>query len=222
MAELYDYLCNYMCEPTTAITDILLSVFSFWCYWSIATVKKNNPSMSAWSLFFLFLSLATFMGGIAHGISCLQNHSYYMICWLTMQILSGISIFFVQQAVFISEIRNIKIKNNFIIASKIQLAIFFVCVFVFLNFRVLAINSAIGLIQLLVLCFPINNRKYKGMVSLGFWISFFTIYINQKKINLTNWFNHNDISHVVMFVSMLLIFKGVNSMKHYKEYNVKE
>jgi hypothetical protein len=218
MHPLYKYLSNYLCEPTTSITDVLLAIFAFYCYSSISTSKFKNEAYSKWGLFFLFLSLATLIGGIAHGISCIQDHRYYMIFWVMMQIFSGISIYSSQQAVIVAEIRNENIKKWLTKLSKIQFFVFLICVFVFLNFRVLAINSAIGLVQMIILCLPTNNRKYKGIVSLGFWISFFTIYVNQKKIYFSYWFNHNDISHVIMFLSVALIFSGVNSMQYYNDY----
>ncbi|MDP3556224.1 MAG: hypothetical protein Q8T03_02555 [Bacteroidota bacterium] len=207
----YNWLTHFFCEPTTAITDYMLAVFCFWCFKSVFSLIKKTIITKSWGYFFLFIGGSTFMGGLAHTTNCLPNPIIFKTSWLAMQLFSGASLFFAQRAIFNSEINSKKIKTILEKIALLQLIIFSVSVFIFMDFRVVAFNSLIGLIQLLVLSFPkkIYDWEYKFLLTSGFLISFLTIYVNRTKLSLAYWFNYNDISHFIMFASLFLIYKGI-------------
>ena len=211
LQTIYKTLSSIFCEPTTAITDFMLSAFCLWCYKAVLSYNRKREYRSHWALFFLFVACSTFFGGCAHSVSCLQNTLYYKIAWLLMQLSSGISLYFAQKAVFSTEVKNPKTKSILNTLALIQIISFCVCVIVFMDFIVVATNSLIGLLQLLIICFPKTRTKlaYKSLVSLGFLTSFLTIYVNRTQLSYAYWFNYNDISHLIIFTSLLLLYKAI-------------
>jgi hypothetical protein len=127
-----------------------------------------------------------------------------------MQISAGISIFYAQSAAF-GQLSNVRARKVLLSFSVLQFVVFLPSVFYFFDFRVVAINSLIAMTQMFFVFFPsrIENWVYKTYISFGFFISFLTIYVHSQKLSFAKWFNHNDISHVIMYVSILLIFRGI-------------
>lgn len=220
LRNIYHQLSQLFCEPTTAITDFMLAGFCLWCFFRLYGLKTKKAAIVFWSYFLLFVGGSTFMGGLAHSFSCLSDTIYYEITWLFMQLFSGLSLFYAQSAVYLIELtKNKKIKVLRMFAA-FQLFVFSISVIVFMDFRVVALNSFIGLIQLLVLSFPIGLKdwEYKTLITLGLLTSFITIYVNRTKMSIAHWFNHNDISHVFIFISLLLIYKGVRYKNNHESF----
>lgn len=219
LKNIYQYLSLFFCEPTTAITDFMLAGFCVWCFYRLKKLIGKKDPLSPWNAFFLAVGVSTFMGGLAHSFSCLKQSIYYTTTWLIMQLFSGLSLFFAQQAAFSNEISNSKIGKSLRTLSILQIIVFSVLVVVFLDFKIVAINSFIGLVLLAYIFFPktLIDWEYKTLICAGFLSSFLTIYINRTKLSFAHWFNHNDISHLVIFMSLLLIYKGVR----YKHNNGK-
>ncbi|MBI4930439.1 MAG: hypothetical protein HY841_06730 [Bacteroidetes bacterium] len=207
----------------TAFTDLLLAIFCFWCYKSLSKLRIGNTYITQWRLFFLFLCVSTFLGVVVHGLPWEHTSGYYIITWLIMQCIAGVSLFYAQVAACKEEIADVNKHKLFFTISLVQLFVFFACVFYFKNFLVVSVNSLVGLVQLVVLYFPtsIRTRKYKAMIFSGFIISFSTIYIHSKKISLASWFNHNDISHMIMLFSLLFIYFGLKH-KYKSAFKYKE
>lgn len=217
----YVWLNNYFCEPSTIITDLILAFFCFWCFRSISNYQNRSESVERWSMFFLFLGTSTFFGSLAHSISCDLNSFTYKSVWLVMQITSGLSVFYAQRSVISAEISDQKQKQNLERFTLIQFAVFTVCVIIFMDFKVVAINSAIGLLQLLYFTFPqkIKVWNYNSMVSSGFIISFASIYVNRNHLSVAAWFNYNDVAHMIMLLSLFLIFYGVKEKHNGNQLN---
>jgi hypothetical protein len=197
-------------EPVTSITDMMLSSSCFYFFYAIPKIKKGVPFLSDWRKFFLFLGISTFLGAIAHGIFHSKNDGIYDVVWIIMQLFSGLSVFYAQSAAF-GQLENSKTRNIWLNISIIQFLIFGFSVFYFFNFKVVAINSLIAMIQLILIFFPVKleDWAYRALISSGFMISFLTVYVHQQKLSYSRYFNYKDISHVIMYFSLLLIFRGI-------------
>lgn len=222
LIQFLEWISNFICEPVTVITDFILAVFCIWYYKSILNFNSKKSYQFNWAMFFLCMALVTMLGSWAHAISCKGYVLYHKIVWGCMLLASGTAVYFAQMAAIHLEIKSARVRRNLQRLAVVQLICFVICVFVFMDFRVVAFDSLIGLVEVVILCFPKNtyHLRYKLMVSTGFLISFFTVYINQKKLSLSVWFNHNDVSHVIMFISLWFIYKGI-SYRHELEFYLK-
>jgi hypothetical protein len=182
----------------------------------ISSYQNRSEAVDRWSLFFLLIGTSTFFGSIAHSISCNTNSFTYQMVWVVMQLTSGMSVFYAQRSVISAQISNSKQKRNLERFTLFQFIVFVSCVILFMDFKVVAINSAIGLFQLLYLTFPqkVNVWNYNSMVSSGFIISFASIYVNRNQLSFASWFNYNDVAHLIMLLSLYLIYRGVKDKHH--------
>lgn len=213
MLLLFDFpynIASLIYEPVTTLTDLLLAFSCFYFFFSIQKIEVNVIFINHWQKFFLFLGVSTLLGAIAHSIFEKEKSTVYDSVWISMQIFAGLSIFYAQAAAF-RQLRNPKHRRLFLSLSLVQLLIFIPSIFYFFDFRVVALNSFIALVQLVIVFFPKNfeNWIYKTYISFGFFISFLTVYVHNQKLSFSKWFNHNDISHLIMYLSILLIFRGI-------------
>lgn len=210
-------ISNYLFEPITSLTDLILSISCFYFFFAIRKFKNINGHVNNWSRFFLFLGVSTLLGSILHATPFRNNNSYNTL-WVLMQLLSGLSVFFAQSAAFRYQISNLKVRKVLIFYSWVQLLIFLPCVFYFFNFKVVAVNSLITLIQLIIIYFPTNKNEVllRSQISFGFLISFGTFYVNHKRLSAFVWLKHNDIAHLIMYISVFLVFRGIK-YKHHSE-----
>ncbi len=210
MLSLVESLSSLLSEPMTSFTDLLLSISCFYFFFGLQKFNEATIGQQHWQKFFLFLGFSTLLGALAHAIFERQNNVFYNSVWLIMQVSAGISIFYAQAAAF-GQLSHQRTRQVMVTLSVIQFVIFIPSVFYFFDFRVVAFNSLLAMTQMIVVFFPskIENWVYKTYISFGFFISFLTIYVHSQKLSFSKWFNHNDISHLIMYVSILLIFRGI-------------
>jgi hypothetical protein len=199
-----------ICEPVTCITDILLALYCFYAWRQINNQKINLITLKKWGTFFLFVGLGTLVGGIAHGISC-NYPAARQVLWICMQLLSGGALYYALIAVFYSELTYKKSVKLLIIAARIQFTLFALAVLIFQNFVVVSINSSLGLLTLLIIIFPKNFRQvnYNLLVFTGILLSTGVVFIERAKLTCSQWLNQNDLAHVLMYICLFLIYKGV-------------
>lgn len=208
--HLFERLSSMLSEPMTSFTDLLLSISCFYFFFGLQNIGEVSVGQRHWQKFFLFLGVSTLLGALAHAIFERHNNPFYNSVWLIMQVSAGISIFYAQAAAF-GQLSHQRTRQIMVALSIIQFVIFIPSVFYFFDFRVVAFNSLLAMTQMIVVFFPskIENWVYKTYISFGFFISFLTVYVHSQKLSFAKWFNHNDISHVIMYLSILLIFRGI-------------
>lgn len=211
LKHILNALSNYLAEPVSSLSDLLLAVIAFILYRRIRSYKKLKISEKDWARFFLFLAYSTFCGGLAHAIFNRESNPVYDIIWLLMQLFSGIAVYYALSAAIHSEIKYTRQQNLFRKAAYLQLLIFLPSVLYFSDFKVVAVNSFIAIVALLIIYLFSKQSTWlhRALITSGFLISVIAVYVNHTKNSLAPWFNHNDLSHVIMFLSLLLIYKGV-------------
>jgi hypothetical protein len=196
-------------EPAlfTILTDWMLAVFSI--IFGFRLLKESNPDLiqKFWAIFFFLLGVASIFGGIGHGFVFYVGPA----CNLTAWTLSGIGVFCAEMAA-LQLIENSKFRSSSRFFVYSQLLVMLVSVFYFQNFQTVLFNSIVGL---LVVAMPLNffhYNKHKDsrslLVTLGIISNIVPALIHAFKISINEWFNANDISHVVMIFCFYLLFKG--------------
>lgn len=79
------------------------------------------------------------------------------------------------------------------------------------NFLIIKIHAAIALLYSFIVHYIVYRRteeKGSGLVVLGIFISFLPIIVHSLKFSIDEWFNYKDIAHVIMIISLVVIYKG--------------
>jgi hypothetical protein len=82
------------------------------------------------------------------------------------------------------------------------------------NFVMIKVNAGIILVFSLITHLKIYNlTKEKGsrLIVLGILISFLSIIVHSLKLSFSDWFNYKDIAHVIIVISLYVIFTGVKA-----------
>ena len=124
-----------------------------------------------------------------------------------MQLLNGLAVFFAETATLETVLR---VKRKMLGAVFFaQLLIFCLAVFFFQNFLVVVINNAAGLIPVMVIHFKNARNKADRLIAYGILISFLTGFIHGFKLSISAYFNYNDIAHVLIMISLSVMYTGV-------------
>ncbi len=206
-------------EPVTAVTDFVLVVM---CLFFVSKLKNKSAEpllQGAWKNFFLIFAASVCLGGFNHLFRYYLEGNPYQILWMIMNLLSHIIVYYGQLIGLRTLSADDSLKSSL---NKKYERLFLALMFVFMglsllfwDYKVVKINSAIGLILMFV-CNLISHYRQKRVgtktIAIGIFISFSTLVVHGFKLSFCEWFNFNDISHVIMMVSLYFMFRGAKEM----------
>lgn len=80
------------------------------------------------------------------------------------------------------------------------------------NFLVIKLHAGLALLFSLVVHYKAyreNNEVGSRLIVIGITISFGAIIVHSLKFSLHDWFNYKDASHLIMIISLMVIYKGI-------------
>ena len=202
-------------EPNAMIGDLVLFTTALFLAAQIRKIKNTHPFYQYWRLFFLWFGWSFLMGGLGH---LFYN---YLALWgkYPSWLMGMVTTFWLTKAM-LSLWPQAKQKTTFErLALTLLLIGMLIEVIVFINVDlsidqskglfVPTLVSGIGLIFSLVFL----GVRYQKRIHPSFkflWIAALTLlpnaFIQSQKINLNQWFDRNDFSHVLLLMSLLLYF----------------
>jgi hypothetical protein len=199
-------------EPVTVLTNLILSVFSFYFYIHLGKLKNIGTNLSRyWRLFFLFIAIANTIAAFAHGFkSYFNSHDYYYV-WMFMNMAGIPASYFLLLTNLESAQISQKTKNNLqYFAAVLTLSL---VIFMYLINDISLVKVNAGLVILITLfAHLITYRKGiagSKLILRGFIISILTLFVHTMRLSLHDYFNYKDLSHVIMNIGLYVIFLGV-------------
>jgi len=224
-------------EPITTLTDLFISVICFYAFYKLNKGNAKNKVHLYLRYYFLSMGFATAIGGIiGHGFLYLFDvqwqvpegfinfigeifgnnlmkditNPWKLPGWLT----SMFSVALVERASieYARPLINKKVGAFFAWLNIIELLTFVSITFLTLNFFFVEIHSAYGLL-LIVSGFNLIvylKTKKKGSKLFLFAVSFSAVgaLFFMNKWGFSPWFNHFDVSHVLMSFSAYFFYRG--------------
>ncbi len=196
-------------EPVTLLTDVLTAFLSIAIFLKINNTHKNSLLKKFWMCFFLFFGFSTFLSGIGHGFMEYSGKYFLYFAW----ILGCIGVFSIEMAsIMLIKKRKLEKIFNYFIVIKLLTAIIFV--FILGNFLAVTISTAIGLLGIKMGIRISEYKKHKNnfdkLIIIAIIIAIAPALIHTFKISISPWFNHKDISHVILAISIYVFYKGVS------------
>ena len=198
-------------EPCTWLTNWAVAGFSFYFGHMLFHAKSGDKQAKYWSMFFVFMGIASMTGGTAHGFINYVGNNFHLAAW----IFTGIAVFGAQLSALeiIKDARIYAPLKWFII---IELLVMTASVIIYQNFESVRINSALGLVGIVL---PIQLYGYKflgmrrnGIIAIGIISNAVPALIAANKYSYNRWFNFNDVSHIVMIVCFYIIYRGAKKI----------
>jgi hypothetical protein len=200
-------------EPVTILTNLFITVFCFFAFFKVR--KHRSKHAFQWSMFFLLIGLSSSVGSLAHGAHFQLGETFLRSTVFMMNAISLIAIFYCFKSAHTFYVNDKtaqkKYADYFVI---IWIVILLIVTFIQNNFLLIKIHAGIVLTYSMIVHFIESKKGRPGgsLVAYGIIVSFFSIVIHSLKLSISEWFNYKDISHVIMLVSLIIMYCGVTKI----------
>ncbi len=207
-------------EPITSITNI---IFAAICLFAFINTKNQKHRIAAniYRWFILAIGFSAVVAAfIGHAFLYRFGFSAKIYGWeanvLGVAVAQTAAVYHFKQF-----IKSIYFKI-LLVANYIEIVVAFILTYTVFSFTVVEIHSAIGLLLFVSLLESVIYKKTKSALSkymlLGVGVVVLTVFVHVFKLAISVWFNHLDLSHVLMCISIYFFYKGI---KQYKPYDYK-
>jgi hypothetical protein len=202
-------------EPVTTLTALLISGICLFAFLKLGKISPGNRTVQYLRYYFLVMCLATANGGIiGHAFLSHLSFAWKLVGWL----LSMFSVMLIERASieYASRLVNIRVAYWLKVLNIIELLIFVVITIVSLNFFFVEVHTFYGLLIVVASLHLFVYLKTKSpasklfLVAVGFASVSALIYMNE--IGLSKWFNHSDISHILLSIAAWFFYLGGKKM----------
>ncbi len=204
-------------EPVTTVTDLLVTVVCFYAFFHLRThTHKQTKHVKYYRYFFLFMGLATLLGGIiGHAFLYLFTFAWKVPAW----IVSMISIALAERAAIMRArpLLHNKLGTFFTYLNLVELITFMFISIYTLKFIFVEIHAMYGL---LIVVFSFEGYVYFRRRDPGskkiLWAVFLAALAASAhigKISIHKWFNYFDLAHILMAISCWVLYLAVREME---------
>lgn len=179
-------------ELVTAFTNILLLIVSLFGY-----IKIKDKS---WKLFYLLISIDSFLGVIVHGI--VMSKTINDLLWVLLSILFTITI-----NMFLIIFMKFKFKHV-IIMSIILSIVMIIQLFLNMNFLLTFVIYIIAIFIMSTYFIIKNNYKNKNIILFGFLVQLIGGILLLCRVSF-GLFNYNCICHTFTFLTLIILYIGI-------------
>ena len=198
-------------EPITTATDLLLAAICFYAFFQIRKLECTDRVKRYFKYYFLILGLGAMTGGLlGHAFLYRLSEGWKLVSW----VLSLSSVALIAHALM--EIAKPFVKPLISrLISLFNVLIFVLALFFTLwsmAFAPVKYYMLFGMVVMVgsVCYFIYRKTGNKGVLVLmgGVGVGVISAIIFSFEWGLSPWFNHNDISHVILIFSAFSIYKG--------------
>lgn len=198
-------------EPVNMLTDLIVSAVCLVAYYKLTKKQLPGKTQLYFRWYFLLMGLATLSGGvIGHGFLYVFSFAWKLPGW----IISMFSIALIERS-SIEHARPLispKVGKGFLILNIIELLTVMTITIYTLNFQWVEFHSGYGLLAVVLtfhgFTYLKTRDKGSGTIILGVGIASIAALIFMNEISPNIWFNHIDLSHVIMAIAAQLFYKG--------------
>jgi hypothetical protein len=203
-------------EPMTAATDLLVSAVCLYAFYKIKATNNKLPSVVLLKYYFLTLAISTAYGGIiGHAMQHVLSFGWKVPGWL----ISMLSIALIERAAILhaQPILQPGLGRFFAILNISELITLTTVVLVTLDFFFVEAHAAYGLLAIvssfeLFIYFRTKNEGSRWLL-IAVTISALAATVHLTKFTLHPWFNHLDLSHVLMAGAAYVFYMGATKIK---------
>ena len=212
-------------EPMVTLTDLMITAVCVYAFVQLTKLGRKGKVHKYIRWYFGIMAIATLLGGLlGHAFQEQVGLAWKLPGWL----ISMLAVVAVERASIMhaKPILNRKLGRFLEVANVVELLTFAVIAFTTLNFLFIQIHSAyrLGLVVL-----PIHFYVYWKTRNEGSRIFFLTVifatlaaFFYTSEIGIHKWFNHLDIAHKVMAISMYFFYRGARKLKVLGEEDINE
>ncbi|MFM7681874.1 MAG: DUF6962 family protein [Bacteroidota bacterium] len=208
-------------EPNGVISDLIMSVVS--CILGILLIQKYKKTEFEkwWIAFFILYGISAFLGAFGHGF-----YHYFGVLGKVPNWITGIPIiYFIESAMIslISDLTRKKIFKRLALWKMVLVYLIFTLIYLTIPihnnpkiaFLPIAFNTILGVtLSAGVLGYQFYKKEiaFKQIV-IGVIIMVPSAFVFLMKINPTQWFDKNDLSHLLLTAGIIFFYLGIEKVK---------
>jgi hypothetical protein len=206
-------------EPITTLTDLVFIGVCFFAFFKTKNISSDK-GLNLYRWFFLLTGASTLVAAlIGHAFLYYFGAEAKIYGWVT-------GIFGTCFAQFAALYHARKTIGEFtfkllMAICVVEVLVAFIAVFKFWTFVVVEVHSAFVLVLMVTILEHINYKKTNSQLSLymiyGVGVAIIAVLCHVFKLAFSVWFNHADLSHIFMALSMYLMYKGASYYNVSKE-----
>ncbi|MFQ5641469.1 MAG: hypothetical protein ACE5IR_26125 [bacterium] len=204
-------------EPTTMLTDYILALFTLLLCGHL--FKLNSPdrqvSVQLWNFAFIATAIAAFLGGASHGFADYFNAFFSAALWKGTVYAIGFASFFMLAGSIIAAVTNPG-RRWLLALTTLKLFFYAIWMITHSDFSYVIydyVPAMLGVFMLQVYSYRNKKTKSAVWITSGIIVSFFGSGIQMSGFTIHEYFNHNDLYHVVQMGAIYLMYRGVCLLK---------
>ncbi len=198
-------------EPVTTLTDLLVTAVCFYAYWKLNKTSQSGKIIYFKKLYFIMMGFATLFGGlIGHGFQYALSLEWKLVGWIS----SMVAVMFIERSAIEYTFNLIPSKwHNLLLRLNIaELVIIMFFTIYTLNFKFVEFHAIYGFMVVVFsfhLYIFIKTKNIGSRYMLyGIAVLAGAMFVFNYPIALHIWFNHNDLSHVLMAIASWLFLEA--------------
>ena len=204
-------------EPATLITDYLLAVFTLALAWRLFAAARSSHSMSQWwwAIAFLATAVAGIAGGTVHGFRLVLPERVTAALWiLALEALVVAAFAVVRGTLAGSQLTGAATRGASWIAAVLYTAY---GLWVATSPRFVFAIAAYGVALVMLVAFKLiawrTDRHAPRWMIAGVAVSALAAAVQQSGWSLHEYFNHNDLYHVIQAAGVWLLYRGARDQR---------
>jgi hypothetical protein len=206
-------------EPTVILTNLVIFLFSLYYYRKLRHFKNDYARRSR--LFIICTGISSCFASIDHGAEYQLGELFFRIILFISHSFNLIALYFCFSSAYtlatFSKMPNKNVYNAGLILAFLLLS------FTLFNQSFVTIKISAGTVLMYSLISHYSGYrkgiKGSGVFVAGVLIAFLSIVVHTLRIAISDWFNHKDIAHIIIAISVAFMCTGVKiiSQKLYSE-----
>ncbi|RMG26403.1 MAG: hypothetical protein D6730_09200 [Bacteroidetes bacterium] len=200
-------------EPTVAATNFLITIFGLYWYAKLYKLHAAQPALRYWMWFFLLTAVAMVFGGLGHATRAYVETvgvNFFRVAW----ILGALSVSAVEMSAIVL-LQNEQLKRILTVVVGVQFIAFTALLLNWHSFQLVNLNSALGTVGFLGLIHAYyylkQRRQASGLILTGMLIM--PLILIEKALEMKLFmFNHHDIAHFILIISMYFFYLGARAL----------
>jgi len=198
-------------EPVTTLTDMVLALVCFYAFFRIRQMESRGKIKRYFKFYFLTLGLGALAGGIlGHAFLYRLDPGWKLVSWLFTLVSTAILAHGLTQLakpLLKPVVARWAIRMNVLVLALAMLYTLWSMAFLGVKYyTIFGMVVVVGTLSYVIFLRTGSRGMIKMMVAVA--VGIFSAVVFSYEWGLTPWFNHNDISHLILSYSAFLIYQG--------------
>lgn len=198
-------------EPITSLTDLVVSAVCFFAYYQLTKRKLPGRSLLFFRYYFFLMGIATFLGGtISHAFLYMLSFEWKIPAWIVSML--GVALIERSAIEYAKPLIKPRIGQFFLVVNIVELLTVATIAISTLNFRWVEFHGGYGLLGVVMSFHLYTYSRTKDIgskyIMTGVFVAALAAGAFTFHIAPHVWFNHLDLSHVLMAVASYIFYRG--------------